>query len=343
MGCSTTGGYSGHAYGTDSADQLPWGAVVSDIHEQISSMEVALSSYPFLLTYKYRWIENLAGLELDHAGEVGRFWFDDNGGLYGFDITYSTTPLDKGVYTTGVINRSEQLMEKFLERFGEPDHFSSTDVGQSDLIVAMMAAQGQNLQPGDMVNIDTVWNSVPLGNPIEETRVELSFSKFYNTVRFTESYGCVNLIPENGNLYRDLYTLETRDFLANTYEELTDTIKCKVSYLEDGNWYFRNFTSITPISFIVMHPYMDGQAEKVRFLLEQGADPNQGLVIETSDGTIIRSTALHYALFFKMTEISRLLIEAGADTETKDESFNRTPRELAEIQGLDEILALLDP
>ncbi|MDA3851834.1 MAG: hypothetical protein PF447_11245, partial [Spirochaetaceae bacterium] len=100
MSCSTTGGYSGHAYGTDSADQLPWGADISDIHGQISSMEGALSSYPFLLTYKYRWVENLAGLELDHAGEVVQFWFDDNGGLYGFDITYSTTPLDKGVYTT---------------------------------------------------------------------------------------------------------------------------------------------------------------------------------------------------------------------------------------------------
>ncbi|MCQ2604385.1 MAG: ankyrin repeat domain-containing protein [Spirochaetia bacterium] len=77
----------------------------------------------------------------------------------------------------------------------------------------------------------------------------------------------------------------------------------------------------TPLSYLVD---CNVPADKIRWMLDHGADPNIEIQCKTDDGKLWRGTILHYAAYNNNTELYNLLKEYGADINAKD-SNNKIP------------------
>lgn len=75
-------------------------------------------------------------------------------------------------------------------------------------------------------------------------------------------------------------------------------------------------------------------AEIVKRLLEEGADPN-----ECDEGTSI--TPLHFAAQNNSLDVVQLLVAAGADLNATDEDDGDTPLAIAKLHQHQEMVALL--
>ncbi len=82
----------------------------------------------------------------------------------------------------------------------------------------------------------------------------------------------------------------------------------------------------------------EGHNEVSRLLINRGADVNA----KTTAGTYPGFAPLHVAAYFGKTDLDtiRLLLEKGADVTVKN-AAGKTPLQIAEEKGLDEVAALL--
>lgn len=86
----------------------------------------------------------------------------------------------------------------------------------------------------------------------------------------------------------------------------------------------------------LLHAAYEGNADRVRYLLEAGADVNY----TNLDGKDFDMTALLYAAGRGHTEVVKLLIDSGADLNVKD-AGGATAMELAEASGFTDIVRLI--
>lgn len=337
-------GYKDHLVGTNQADEIPWGVDRAEILDELGIIAGATSQYPFLLKYRYRWVDTIAGIEMDHAYEDVEFWFNDDSELSEFRLTYKSTALGKNVYFNTVIDRADVLIKENSSKYGEPDDYSSVDVADSKSIQYFFnQTTGTTLKEGDIMNISAVWENVPMGIEQDDTRVELDFSTFHETARMMEYYKNITLAEKSSGIFRDLYTLGTDEIIDKKYDDINETIPCRIVFKEKNNLFINTYVSITPIYFVLVHPDTKRNDKQIiEYLIDSGADVNEKIVMSVSSGEEMFTTALHKAAGNKQVDIAKVLLKAGADPDLVDENYNRSARNIAEVLELNELLEFMD-
>lgn len=344
--CASTG--RNHLMDTGLINGEMWGRTKQEVLNGIKNSDginfLTTSEYPFMIHYtvSHSEKEKLSGVNMIYGQEDFYYYFNEDDQLYKFSISFSNgifsvSSGDKLGYSLRVFGRHNQLKNKYLELYGKPD---SHNENSGDALFQYMSEA-------------ITWNNVPVGISSSLSDVEISLTgsvlnEDFPTMSFQqwEHYQNNNIIPSAGSLFEAVITENSADvsqFLAAD-PDLSERLFCTVAHdfgnSRYGKLYFDEGVSL--LYFLVREKQISNRMNIIERIVSLGADVNEIILIRMANGTLVEDTPLALAVFQKNTELVQLLIDAGADPNLHSSNFNATPMKISELNGLDEIKAILE-